>query len=198
MSTSTQPRLVLLQFVSVSIDKLLEETANHPYEGPTTVFHARHLPAITVSAYIARIFRYAPCSAECFITALVYIRRILESKGMNFLQGATVHRLIISAVLLSSKYLDDIYYNNSFYAKIGGISPKEMNALEVEMLTFLNYDLSVSPVEYERLSSLLFSQETDDNETLSNVWFPKSKPDEEPFAGSPDASFVPTARAACC
>lgn len=141
----------LEKFVSATVDRLLLEASTETYDGPLTAFHARHLPTISISAYISRIFRYAPCSTECFVTSLVYIHRILEAKGLAFLQIATVHRLLISAVLLASKYLDDIYYNNKFYAKIGGIPPQEMNSLELEMLLALNFDLSVSDREYELL-----------------------------------------------
>ena len=161
------------QFVTAAVDSLLQEASKETYDGPTTAFHARHLPTISISAYLARIFRYAPCSAECFLTSLVYIRRVLDVKGVGFLQNSTVHRLLISAVLLSSKYLDDIYYNNRFYSKIGGISPQEMNSLELEMLFALNFDLSVSDQEYEDLgkqqklfeSSLLLS---DDSSTTTS------------------------------
>ena len=31
--------------------------------------------------------------------------------------------------MVAAKYFDDFYYKNEFYAKIGGISKKDMNAL---------------------------------------------------------------------
>ena len=34
----------------------------------------------------------------------------------------TVHRLLITAVMLAAKLMDDKYYNNAYYAKIGGVA----------------------------------------------------------------------------
>merc|ERR1711998_541875 len=48
------------------------------------------------------------------------------------------------------KFLDDLYYNNVYYAKIGGIPTSEMNALELEFLFRLNFDLHAPQEEYER------------------------------------------------
>lgn len=157
MALAQDPQLSasLQDFVCSAIEQLLAQCSQLSYDGPTTAFHARHLPTISVQAYLARIFRYAPCSAECFITSLLYIKKVLDVKGLAFLQNTTVHRLLIAAVLLSSKYLDDIYYNNKFYAKIGGISSQEMNRLELDMLFSLGFDLSVDKEQFEEFVSLL-------------------------------------------
>lgn len=42
-----------------------------------------------------------------------------------------------------AKFLDDRYFNNAFYAKIGGIPLKEMNSLEIELLFLSNFSLHV-------------------------------------------------------
>jgi hypothetical protein len=44
-------------------------------------------------------------------------------------------------LLVSIKFFDDIYYNNTYYAKIGGISLLELNQLEKEFISNINYDL---------------------------------------------------------
>lgn len=49
--------------------------------------------------------------------------------------------------MVAAKYADDFFYKNEYYAKVGGISKVEINALEVEILTNLNYHLHVSDVE---------------------------------------------------
>ena len=33
-----------------------------------------------------------------------------------------VHRLMITAVVIATKYYDDFYFKNTFYAKLGGIT----------------------------------------------------------------------------
>jgi hypothetical protein len=61
----------------------------------------------------------------------------------------TFYRLILSAVLLSSKFYNDIFYGNHFVAYIGGIHLQEINLLESEFLKFLDWKLWVEPQEYD-------------------------------------------------
>jgi hypothetical protein len=46
--------------------------------------------------------------------------------------------------------LDDVSYNNSYYAKLGGLPSREMNILECEYLSLVNYSLFVLPEAYEK------------------------------------------------
>ncbi|TYH56171.1 hypothetical protein ES332_D09G289800v1 [Gossypium tomentosum] len=54
-----------------------------------------------------------------------------------------LHRIF--NVLVSAKFMDDICYNNAYYAKVGGISTEEMNILEVDFLFGLGFPLNVKP-----------------------------------------------------
>lgn len=50
--------------------------------------------------------------------------------------------------MLAAKFFDDYFYNNAFYAKLGGVASIEMNSLELEFLQLLNFSLFVSPEVY--------------------------------------------------
>lgn len=52
------------------------------------------------------------------------------------------------AIVLAIKFQDDDYYRNDYYAKIGGITVKELNGLEKEMLQFLDFQLYISQEIY--------------------------------------------------
>jgi len=45
------------------------------------------------------------------------------------------------SVMLAAKFFDDQYYNNAYYAQIGGVSVEEINTLEVEFLFMINFSL---------------------------------------------------------
>lgn len=47
------------------------------------------------------------------------------------------------------------YYNNAYYAKVGGISTKEMNFLEVDFLFGLGFHLNVTPTTFHTYCSYL-------------------------------------------
>ncbi len=59
------------------------------------------------------------------------------------------YRLILAAVLLTSKFYNDIFYGNHFVAYIGGVHLDEINLLEAEFLKFLDWRLWVDPQEYD-------------------------------------------------
>lgn len=116
-----------------------------------TVFHGLRAPPISVEAYLVRIAKYARCSPACFVQALALVLRLARRDAAHRVTGLNVHRLVLTGVLLSAKFLDDHYYNNAFYAKVGGVSTAELNRLEVEMLRLLGFRLLVPREELEQL-----------------------------------------------
>ncbi|XP_059625297.1 cyclin-U4-1-like [Cornus florida] len=140
----------LLQRVSESND------LNRPLETQTiSVFHGLTRPTISIQSYLERIFKYAHCSPSCFIVAYVYLDRFVQRQPLLPINSFNVHRLLITSVLISAKFMDDMYYNNAYYAKVGGISTKEMNLLEVELLFGLGFHLNVTPTTFHTYSSFL-------------------------------------------
>lgn len=51
---------------------------------------------------------------------------------------------------MSIKFHEDHYYDNEYCAMVGGISGKEMNLLENEILNLLEYDLIITKSRYHR------------------------------------------------
>eukprot|EP00298_Acanthocystis_sp_HF-20_P009578 c18389_g1_i3.p1 GENE.c18389_g1_i3~~c18389_g1_i3.p1 ORF type:complete len:147 (+),score=20.65 c18389_g1_i3:80-520(+) len=115
-----------------------------------TIFHAFKPPAIAVQPYLERILKYVNCSHESYVFALVYMDRIIQRNPDFFICSLNIHRVLITSVMIAAKFYDDVYYNNSFYARVGGVSVKELNNLEVEFLFMINFSLYISAEEYER------------------------------------------------
>ncbi len=113
-------------------------------------FHALRPPGITIRDYLERIAKYAACSGECFVLALVYIDRIIQSNPNFVVNSLNIHRLLITSVMISAKFFDDQYFNNAYYAKVGGVPCKEMNSLEVEFLFLTNFSLFVTYETYKQ------------------------------------------------
>ena len=76
--------------------------------------------------------------------ALIYIDRLIQRNNF-LLTELNVHRVIVTAILLAAKFFDDAYYNNAYYAKVGGVLVSEMNGLEVDFLFRINFSLHVTP-----------------------------------------------------
>ena len=120
--------------------------SNTPQE--MTVFHAMKKPAISIEDYIERIFTYALCSKSCFLIAAFYMERVAVKNAALRATSLNSHRLLITSVMLAAKFFDDIFYNNAYYAKVGGVPVSELNALELAMLKELDYGLNMSAEEF--------------------------------------------------
>lgn len=53
-------------------------------------------------------------------------------------------------MLVAAKFFDDHFYNNAYYARVGGVPCPEMNSLEVEFLMCMNYSLFVNEETYDK------------------------------------------------
>ena len=101
------------------------------------------MPAITLQQYFQRIQKYCPTTNDVFLSLLVYFDRIAKTcnhgkEQLFVMDSYNIHRLIISAVTVSTKFFSDFFYSNSRYARVGGISLKELNHLEPVSYTHLD------------------------------------------------------------
>lgn len=83
-----------------------------------TVFHGLRAPPISVEAYLVRIAKYAKCSPACFAHSMVHMLKLAQQDPSFAPTRLNVHRLVLTGVLISAKFLDDRYFNNAFYAKV--------------------------------------------------------------------------------
>ncbi|KAF2075999.1 hypothetical protein CYY_002706 [Polysphondylium violaceum] len=142
---------ILLDVLCTVINKLI--TNGDKIKNDRREFYPpnRKPPTIGIDAYLARLLKYSPCSKECFVMSLVYIDRFLRQCDL-IVNSMNIHRLVITSLLISTKYLDDIFYNNEFYSQVGGISLREMNSLEVCFLSMMDYTVNCSLDEFEKYS----------------------------------------------
>lgn len=147
----------LITFLSSMLEKVAEsndlDALIHPQK--VSVFHGLTRPTITIQSYLERIFKYANCSPSCYVVAYVYLDRFTQRQPALPVNSFNVHRLLITSVMVAAKFMDDMYYNNAYYAKVGGISTLEMNFLEVDFLFGIGFQLNVTPTTYHTYCSYL-------------------------------------------
>eukprot|EP00826_Nyctotherus_ovalis_P065802 TRINITY_DN9687_c0_g10_i1.p1 TRINITY_DN9687_c0_g10~~TRINITY_DN9687_c0_g10_i1.p1 ORF type:complete len:188 (-),score=17.65 TRINITY_DN9687_c0_g10_i1:150-713(-) len=113
-------------------------------------FESTEIPDISVLEYLARFRTYTECSDSCFILAFIYIDRVLKRNPPFELSARKIHRLVLAAILVAIKYLDDSYAKSEDYAFLGGVSTEEVNFLEVALISLLQFELCVHPEVYYR------------------------------------------------
>ncbi|XP_052211400.1 cyclin-P3-1 [Diospyros lotus] len=126
---------------SVQKNEMLVETAQ--IKDVVTIFHGSRAPSLGVRQYIDRIFKYSCCSPSCFVVAHIYVERFIQRMNVH-LTALNVHRLLITSVMVAAKFIDDAFFNNAYYAKVGGVSTAELNRLEMKFLFGLDFRLHVS------------------------------------------------------
>nr|XP_023870640.1 cyclin-U4-1-like [Quercus suber] len=159
MAELENPNLMpkLITFLSSLLQKVADSNdLNRQFQAQKiSVFHGLSRPTISIQSYLERIFKYANCSPSCYIVAYVYLDRFSQSQPALPVNSFNVHRLLITSVMVAAKFMDDIYYNNAYYAKVGGISTIEMNFLEVDFLFGLGFRLNVTPNTFHIYCSYL-------------------------------------------
>ena len=66
-------------------------------------------------------------SVAVYVYALVLLDRAQEYNENFTIHKKNIHRLLLASNVVSVKYLDDLFYKNSFYASVGGVSLKVLN-----------------------------------------------------------------------
>ncbi|KAG7349452.1 cyclin [Nitzschia inconspicua] len=149
---------ILVKVLAAVLERLVVTNASLALSDPgqITKFHALKPPGIGIEAYLERIHKYACCSNECFILALIYIDRLIQRNNF-LLTELNVHRVVITSILLAAKFFDDAYYNNAYYSKVGGVMVSELNGLEVDFLFRINFSLHVQPDVFEKYKAELIA-----------------------------------------
>jgi len=167
----------MVDVLSDVLNRICEHNKKHLLrEAPATRFHATRDSEITIKFYLERVAKYTRCSEECFVLALIYLDRLLR-KNRNFsVSSLTVHRLMITGIMIGAKFFDDRYFNNAFFGKVGGVSRREINLMEIEFIRMINFELFVDTETYKtynerlmkRAQSMEYEQDEPENTSVEH------------------------------
>ncbi|KPA83522.1 putative CYC2-like protein [Leptomonas pyrrhocoris] len=172
-------------------------------------FCATHTPPISVEKYTDRLVTYMQCSPEVFMFALAYLRRLVLN-GFP-LHSRSIHRLLLTSVLVALKCRDDVYYHMSFYAEVGGVTPKDLCIMEIRFLSdLIHFQGEVSVAEYQTVMNgitratqrRLTKSSSNDSELssqggLSAGTSTTSTPGDVATLNDSDAAFAPSWTSEC-
>lgn len=164
----------LLTKVVHTNDNLVAEKNNYKstlsysngHTDPTLMFRGQNIPSLPINKYLQRAHHYCATSNDVYLSLLVYFDRLSQpdksasgeqtSMPKLILDSYNIHRLIITAFTVATKFSQDIYFTNKRYAKVGGISDNELNKLELVFLDLMNWErLSCTGPELLQYWSLL-------------------------------------------
>ena len=134
----------LIKSITKNIFSLLQPCVT-PKQTP---FTAPFLPNISIYDYITRIVEYTHIEKETLITSLIYINRFCTKTNFQITEYE-IHRLLLTAIILSIKYNEDEIYSQTHFAEVGGIEVTELNQLEYHFVEGIDFSFYVSESEYE-------------------------------------------------
>eukprot|EP00756_Hemistasia_phaeocysticola_P024718 Hpha_TRINITY_DN15964_c1_g2::TRINITY_DN15964_c1_g2_i3::g.73501::m.73501 len=141
---SDSTRSPFIKVISSVMTAVVMETG----DGIGTPFDARRLPTIPLYDYLRRWVRHTRCDVSCVVAAVMLIDRVCMLSGYP-VTALNVHRLLLAALTVSNKYCLDIPFLNSHYARVGGVSVEELNALERQLLQLLEFDVHLEKEEFK-------------------------------------------------
>jgi hypothetical protein len=106
-------------------------------------FIGKRTPDISVEDYLLRFVEKLNLERQILLMAVIYIDKFCELNDF-VLKKDCFHRVFLSAVILSVKYLDDRNIGNIYFAKVGGVTLEELLELEICFFKGLNYSMYVS------------------------------------------------------
>merc|ERR1711870_20595 len=113
-----------------------------------TCFDSKSCPKISICKYLIRIAKYFGCSQECFVMAMVYLDRVVTLNPNFAISTLNIHKLVLSSVVIATKYFEDSFNSNKHFAMIGGVHLSELNNLELSFLQLIQWKLHVLPHDY--------------------------------------------------
>ncbi|KAH3767288.1 Cyclin P/U [Pelomyxa schiedti] len=111
---------------------------------------SRNAPAaVCLGWYLKRIVQYSGFSKCSLVASLALIDRAVDKNPGFVVTDTNVHRLFLASATVASKFYEDEFYPNSYYARVGGVTATEMNDLEIAFLILIQFDLLVSKPLYD-------------------------------------------------
>ena len=134
--------------ISEILTEISSQNSNVEYN-PDDPFSSKSPSNVTLEYFFGRIKKYSQIEKSTLIIILIYADRMCTTSGI-ILNPHNIHRIILGCLLLAIKYNEDVYFTNEHYAKVGGVSVKELNELEYFSIELLNFNLFISDDIYQK------------------------------------------------
>ncbi|EEA25903.1 hypothetical protein TMatcc_005847 [Talaromyces marneffei ATCC 18224] len=106
-------------------------------------FYSKKAPPISLEDYLLRLHKYCPMSTAVYLAASLYITRMVFTEKALFVTPRNVHRLVLAALRVAMKALEDLSYPHARFARVGGVAERELTRLEITFCFLTDFDLRV-------------------------------------------------------
>ena len=122
------------------VDSTISASSSRQIETCLAMFRGRSLPMITMRDYIKRLHLHCPFTPPKVLAIVHYLCSLQRAYPHlpQVLSSETSHRLLLAAVVIASKMLDDRLMPQVRYAVVGGITSKQLLGLELAFIFLID------------------------------------------------------------
>ena len=134
-----------------------------------------NIPSMSIKDYLLRLAKFARINESTLIITLIYIDRICKINNFK-LNFKNIYKLIISSMIVAIQYNEDYFYSTEVYAKLGGLTVKELKYLEFQFLVLIKFCLFVEKELFDKYNNNLINcDEENENESSEDYEFENEK-----------------------
>jgi len=126
-----------------------QQNGKNQYIYKDNLFYLEQIPSISLEKYIRHIIKYTQLNISTLIISIIYIDNFCE-KFKYALTLNNIYRLVLISIYLSLKYNEDTIVNTKRYAAIAGVSPEDLQNLEMQMCLALDFSFYVKSEYYQQ------------------------------------------------
>ena len=128
---SLKPNDVLIDNINSTLNSIIEENKNLKnfkekiLQQKKLVFYSPDIPPITIKDYLYRIQSLTEVEDNTLILSLIYIDKICDISSI-ILSEYNIYKILFTSIVIAIKYNEDLFYDNKYYARIAGVTLKEL------------------------------------------------------------------------
>ena len=167
---SEDKKKLIIKSISKNLKEIIKENIQNKQMVyvRNDIFYYSHIPGISLDDYINRIFKCTKMNISSLIMAIIYIDRFCETNRYVLCMN-NIHRIFLTACLLSIKFNEDINLNIKYFADIAGIPVFDLNNLELYLCVKLKCSLFVDYDIYQKYFDYFSKYNYDENNEAQEI-----------------------------
>ena len=108
--------------------------------------HFRASPAHGLRNFVFQVLSSTRLPSSTILLGLLYMSKRMANqsrKGTSSIAEASIHSMLIVALILGSKFLDDNTFQNRSWSEVSGLSVRTLNFMEFQWLADIKWDMHI-------------------------------------------------------
>ncbi|KAL8943491.1 MAG: hypothetical protein Q9216_001026 [Gyalolechia sp. 2 TL-2023] len=137
---------------------VVAESLDIQHDAVARKFYSKKPPAIPLEEYLLRLHKWCPLSTGVYLATGLYIYRLAVIQRSVPVTSRNAHRFLLAALRVAGKAIDDRSYPHKRFARVGGVTERELARLEIAFCYVTDFELRVTREMLEKHARLARDQ----------------------------------------